>query len=253
MKLYISDVQRFSVGDGDGIRTTVFFKGCSLLCPWCHNPEAMTARAVTLRYESGKTKVSGRIATPEELLPELLEDVPFYCDSGGGVTLSGGEVLLQAEGATELSRLLREQGVSVLVDTAGCVPSSAFDAVDPYVDGYLYDYKTADAEKYRFIGGDIATVEENLARVLRGGRDVHVRIPLIPGFNTDASSVSLICERLKALGVAAVELLPFHRLGSAKYKAMGLDYAYADTEPLTASEKRKIVTAYSECFKVKTE
>ena len=94
--LNISNVQHFSVGDGDGIRTTVFFKGCNLRCPWCHNPENLTKAPVTLRYSNGKTETLGREIRAEALLPELLEDLDFYRDSGGGVTLSGGVVMLQS-------------------------------------------------------------------------------------------------------------------------------------------------------------
>ena len=104
--LYISNVQHFSVGDGAGIRTTVFFKGCNLRCPWCHNPENLTKAPVTLHYTNGKTETFGRAVSAEALLAELLEDKDFYEESGGGVTLSGGEVLLQSESAAELAKLL---------------------------------------------------------------------------------------------------------------------------------------------------
>ncbi len=253
--LFLSDIQHFSVGDGDGIRTTVFFQGCGMRCPWCHNPETLPKHPVTLRFPSnGKTEIKDRAVSAEELLPELMEDLDYYQNSGGGVTFSGGEVLLQADGAAELAALLRENGVSVLIDTAGNVPFSAFEKVDPFVFGYLYDYKSASAEKYRdVIGGDLPLVTENLSRLLAAGKNVRVRIPLIPGFNTDAVSVDELCEKLAALGVGAVDLLPFHRLGSAKYEAMGLVYAYRDTEPLSAGELRAIRERFVKGFTVRVE
>ncbi len=253
--MFISDIQHFSVGDGDGIRTTVFFQGCALRCPWCHNPETLPRTPVTLHFAAtGKTETRGREVEPQNLLQELLEDADFFKQSGGGVTLSGGEVLLQAQGAAELANLLHQNGVHVLIDTAGSLPFSAFEAVDPYVDGYLFDYKSGSAEKYRdVIGGSLTLVTENLSRLLAAGKYVRVRIPQIPGFNTDAASIDEICRNLAAIGVTAVDLLPFHRLGSAKYAAMGLDYAYKDAEPLSKAQIDAITAQYEKHFTVTVE
>lgn len=254
--LFISNIQHFSVGDGDGIRTTVFFQGCPLRCPWCHNPEAIPDHPVTLQYRAtgknaiiGKTETKGKYITAEELLPELMEDFDFYVQSGGGVTFSGGEVLRQPEGAAQLARLLHERGVAVLVDTAGNVPYEAFETVDPFVDGYLYDYKSGSKEKYRdIIGGSLDLVTDNLARLLKAGKNVRIRIPLIPGFNTDEDSVETICRNLKQLSIREVDLLPFHRLATAKYEAMGLTYAYKDVAPMTPEELGAIEKEYGAYF-----
>ena len=252
MNLNISNVQHFSVGDGDGIRTTVFFKGCNLCCPWCHNPENLSFDPVSLCYQStGKTEVLGRQVTIEELLPELLEDKDFYEVGGGGVTLSGGEVMLQSHGATLLSKRLKEEGVSVLIDTAGCVPYENFERLNPFVHGYLFDFKTADEADYSGIGGDLELVTENLKRLMADGMSVTVRIPLIPDFNADEASVEAICRHLQKISVRAVELLPFHRLGSGKYEAMGLKYAYAEREPFSKAEIARIKAQYENYFEVK--
>lgn len=254
MILNISNIQHFSVGDGKGIRTTVFFKGCNLRCPWCHNPENLTADASVMHYkETGKTEILGRRVTVETLIPELLEDKDFFDQSAGGVTLSGGEVMLQADGAAALAKRLNAHGVSVLIDTAGCVPYKAFEKLNPLVEGYLFDYKTADKGKYLEIGGNLDTVTQNLVRLLSDGAKVQVRIPLIPDFNTDADAVLGICKQLKRIGIRAVELLPFHRLGSAKYKALGLDYLYKNREPLSKETLDEIVNRYSEYFQVTVE
>lgn len=249
MNLNISNIQHFSVGDGEGIRTTVFFKGCNLRCPWCHNPENLTASPVELCYKTtGKTEVCGRIVTVDEILPELLEDRDFYETSGGGVTLSGGEVMLQADGAAELAKALAAKGVTTLTDTAGCVPYTEFEKLRGAVAGYLYDYKTADAEKYKSFGGDLALVTDNLRKLLADGEFVQVRVPLIPGFNTNAEDIIDICRNLSALGVTSVEILPFHRLGSSKYEAMGAEYSYGKTEPMSKAEVAETADIFGEYF-----
>ena len=254
MLLNISNIQHFSTGDGEGIRTTVFFKGCNLRCPWCHNPENLSFEPSSMFYESlNKTEVLGRKMTVSEILPELLEDKDFYIQSGGGVTLSGGEVMLQADGATALTRALKNQSVSVIVDTAGCVPYKEFEKLNPLVQGYLFDFKTADAGSYKKIGGNLETVIQNLTRLILDGANVQVRIPLIPDFNIDENSIIKICENLTKIGIEQVELLPFHRLGSAKYEALGLDYQYKNYEPISKDKLDEIKNQYSKYFKVLIE
>ena len=254
MLLNISNIQHFSVGDGDGIRTTVFFKGCNLRCPWCHNPENLTTEPCVMRYKNvQKTEELGKKLAVEDILSELLEDKDFFFQSGGGVTLSGGEVLLQAEAAAKLASKLKEYGVATLIDTAGCVPYKAFEALNPFVQGYLFDFKTADERKYKEIGGDLKIVTQNLERLISDGANVQVRIPLIPDFNTDQESISQICEMLTKLAIAQVELLPFHRLGSAKYEALGLDYPYKSYQPFSKEEIDKIKKQYSQYFCVTIE
>ena len=254
MLLNISNIQHFSTGDGEGIRTTVFFKGCNLRCPWCHNPENLSFEPSSMFYESlNKTEVLGRKMTVSEILPELLEDKDFYIQSGGGVTLSGGEVMLQADGATALTRALKNHSVSVIVDTAGCVPYKEFEKLNPLVQGYLFDFKTADAGSYKKIGGNLETVIKNLTRLILDGANVQVRIPLIPDFNIDENSIIKICENLTKIGIEQVELLPFHRLGSAKYEALGLDYQYKNYEPISKDKLDEIKNQYSKYFKVLIE
>ena len=252
--LNISNIQHFSTGDGDGIRTTVFLKGCNLRCAWCHNPENLTPSPTTLHYKStGKTKAFGRLVSAQDILPELLEDKDFYDVGCGGVTFSGGEAMLQASELAILARMLWEQGVSVLVDTAGCVPYCAFEALNPFVSGYLFDFKTASEDKYKSIGADLSLVTDNVRRLIEDKQNVIIRIPLIPDFNCDDESIYEICHRLADLGIDRVELLPFHRLGSAKYEAMGIKYAYAEQAPLTGERISEIEKIYKKYFTVKIE
>lgn len=251
MLLNISNIQHFSTGDGEGIRTTVFFKGCNLRCPWCHNPENLSAAPSVMRYKAiDKTETLGKKVEIEDILPELLEDKDFFLQSGGGVTLSGGEVMLQADDVAVLVKKLNEYGISVLIDTAGCVPYKEFEKLNPLVQGYLFDFKTANVQNYREIGGDLETVTQNITRLISDGANVQVRIPLIPHFNTDADSILEICKHLKTIGIGEVELLPFHRLGSAKYEALGLDYQYKNYELLSKDKLDEIIKQYSKYFKV---
>ena len=251
--LNIANIQHFSVGDGDGIRTTVFFKGCNLKCPWCHNPEAISAAPTTLQWRD-KTEVCGRQMTAQEVLREILDDRDYYAESGGGATFSGGEVLLQAEGAAELAAMLADAQIPLFIDTAGCVTYSAFERLNPYTDTYLFDFKTADGEKYRrVIGGELALVTENLRRLLAEKKRVRVRIPLIPDFNTADGDVDAICAAMAELSVSAVDLLPFHRMGSGKYTAMGRTYAYADRPPLYGAELEPIVARFRRSLEVRVE
>lgn len=255
MLLNISNIQHFSTGDGEGIRTTVFFKGCPLRCPWCHNPENIPQKSVELCYENGRREIAGRLVEADEVAREVLWDKDYYAESGGGATLSGGEVLLQPKGAAALAGMLRENDVPVFIDTAGAVDPSAFREIAPFASAYLYDVKTADSVKFaKVCGGDLDLVISNLRYLLASGADVRIRIPVIPGFNTADNDIDGIGSLLCTLSVTSVELLPFHRLGMGKYKAMGLNYAYANAEPLGKTEQMKrIASRYAEHFDVRTQ
>lgn len=251
--LNVSDIQRFSVGDGDGIRTTVFLKECNLRCPWCHNPETLSAAPVELAFAgSGERRAFGRKMTAAEVAEIAAEDADFYRASGGGVTASGGEPLLQAEGVAALGAALAEKDVSLAVDTAGCVPFSAFERVLPVVSFFLFDWKAPTAEAYRAIGGDYDRIGSNLTRLLALA-DVRVRVPLIEGFNSGEGREEVMCECLKKAGAKRVDLLPFHRLGSGKYAAMGREYAYRDVPPMTPARAEEIARTYRKYFQVSIE
>ncbi|MBQ3870461.1 MAG: radical SAM protein [Clostridia bacterium] len=253
-ELNVSCIQRFSTGDGPGIRTTVFLKGCNLRCPWCHNPENLSSEPVTLEYKSGIKTTYGKMMSIDLILSDVLEDIDFYKASSGGVTLSGGEPLLQSKQIAELAKALQSKGVSVLIDTAGCVPWSNFADVIEFTDTFYFDYKTSDPEKYeKVIGADKELVLNNLTRLVKTGKNVHARIPLIPGFNTDETDQANIGMDLFRAGVRYVDLLPFHRLGSAKYTAMGKEYAYKNTLPLEKDITEKIKEIHNEYFIVNIE
>ena len=255
MKLNVSNIQHFSTGDGSGIRTTLFLKGCNLRCPWCHNPETVSPHPEELFFRAnGKRITYGREMTVEELLPELLEDAEFYRASGGGVTVSGGEPLLQSHAVAALAKELKARGISVIIDTAGDIPYEAFARVLPYVDEFFLDIKSGSSEVYRdIVGGNLARVYENLTRLLADGAAVRIRIPLIPEINTEPSAVADIIRLLREAGVGAVDLLPFHRMGSAKYEALGREYAYRGTPPLAKQLISSIAQEYGKYFDVTVE
>ncbi len=252
MQLNVSNIQHFSTGDGPGIRTTVFLKGCHLRCPWCHNPETLLAAPQTLTYPS-RTVHYGQMLSVDEITAEIMEDFDFYGDNGGA-TVSGGEPMLQSEGLLPLCKMLKENGVSVIVDTAGDVAWEKFLSLLPYVDCWYFDCKTADIDAYgKVIRADGSRIFDNLSRLQQSGAKVQIRIPLIPGFNTDAASIDAIIGRLKEIGITQVDLLPFHRMADGKYKALGLAYPYAEVKPLEADELKIIEQHYRAAFAVTVE
>lgn len=218
-KIKIFNIQHFSTGDGDGIRTTVFFSGCNLVCPWCHNPEAL--------YGIPDFK------SVDEIIDEVLGDIEFYEYSAGGVTLSGGEPFCDIEGCIELLKALKKENINTLIDTALSVDNIDLDTVCGMTDCFFVDIKTADSEKFRDIcGGDLSVVIENLKKLISHGAKIVLRVPLIPDFNDDDESICNIINLIKPFGLPFT-ILPYHRLGSGKYKNLGVEYKWADAVPPT--------------------
>ena len=154
----------------------------------------------------------------------------------------------------ELAKALQDHGISVLLDTAGCVPWSRFEAVLPYVNTVYFDWKTSDPTimKER-IGGDLSLIKGNLARLLQTAKETHIRIPLIPDINTSEEALTAIATDLRETGAKTMALLPFHRLAVGKYEAMGLQYPYRDTPPLPADTLRRAAEILSKDFTVYVE
>ena len=171
--------------------------------------------------------------TVGQVVSDIMEDIEFYRAGDGGVTISGGEPMLQAEGVKALTAALGAHGVNVIVDTAGNVPWRSFEGLHP--EAFYYDVKTGSRDQYEsVVGADFDLVTGNLARLIAAGERVRVRIPLIPGFNTSPAAYAELRELLLRAGAGEVDLLPFHRLGTAKYEALGREYAYKDVKPLSA-------------------
>ena len=243
MKALISDIKRFAVHDGEGIRTTVFFKGCPLKCVWCHNPESISFKPQVAFYENkcigcGECKkegftvegclgdarvLYGKEMTIEKLLPLLLEDKDFYETSGGGVTLSGGECLCQADFCAELLKALKKEGINTAVDTCGFVSKEAIDKVLPYTDTFLYDIKAIDEDVHiKCTGQSNKIILENLKHIDSLGKKIEIRIPYVPEYNSD--QIGKIAEFLKPLkNIKAVKVLPYHNYAGSKYEALNME------------------------------
>ena len=242
MTANIFEIKRFAVHDGDGIRTTVFFKGCPLRCVWCHNPEGLSCKPQEAFYAHkcigcgeckkegfsvgecpGEARVLyGKKITVEELLPLLLEDKEFYDNSGGGVTLSGGECLMQADFCAELLKKLKENGVQTAVDTCGFVSRDALDKVIPYTDVFLYDLKAIDEQVHvKCTGQSNKIILENLLYLDSLSKNVEIRIPYVPDFNDgEIGKIAHFLSRLRC--VTGIRVLPYHNYARAKYEALSL-------------------------------
>jgi pyruvate formate lyase activating enzyme len=223
---FIFNIQKFSIHDGPGIRTTVFFQGCPLRCGWCSNPESqMTERAAPQEGSAGLLK-EARFYSADEVLAICLEDEVFYAESGGGVTLSGGEALVQAEFAAELLEKLGEKGIHRAIETSGFAPAEVFGRITARTELVLFDLKHHNRERHlEGTGVDNAPILENLRRL--DGKGVLPRIPVIPGYNDSPADADAFAGLLASLGLKTVQLLPFHQFGKKKYDALGATYRYA--------------------------
>lgn len=292
MKGFIFEIKRFAVHDGDGIRTTVFLKGCPLKCVWCHNPEgidfapalayyehkcigcgacASACPAGAHRMEDGKhvfdralctacgkcasvclgsaLTLYGREMTVEELLPLLLEDRDFYESSDGGVTLSGGECLAQADFCVALLKALKTEGIHTAVDTSGLASREALTRVMPYTDIFLYDLKAFDEQTHRACTGvSNRIILDNLRYLDQMGAKTEIRIPFVPALNAD--EMPKIADFLRSMkGVRAVRVLPYHSYAASKYAA--LDMPNTLPECIPTEEELEAARAYFSFLPIK--
>lgn len=228
----IFNIQKFSINDGPGIRTTVFFKGCPLSCRWCSNPESQNRYASIADAMTDET-FCGREVTVEDVMAEVIKDEPFYQQSGGGMTLSGGEVLQQADFAIALMQDAKSRGIHSAVETTGFASPERFDRFLPYPDLFLFDFKHSDPEMHKkYTGVDNAPILRNLRTAVETGKEVVVRIPVIPGFNTGILRAREMAKVLAEIGVKEVNLLPFHQFGEKKYEQLGVEYEYTGVRQL---------------------
>lgn len=274
----VFDIQRFSLHDGPGIRTTVFLKGCPLSCVWCHNPESWDPRPVLAYSDSlcvhcgscaavcpvgahrlgdsagashridweacraysgdtpcgrcvavcptGALSVAGRVYQPDQLWQALAHDIPYFAiGEGGGVTLSGGEPMGEVD---FLDAFLATKGtIHVCVDTSGEAPEESFRRLAPRVDLFLFDIKATDPEEHRRLcGRDNRQILSNLDYLARSGAKVLLRLPLVPGLNDSARHLAGIASLLARYPeITGAQLMPYHRMGTAKAARFGLDDA----------------------------
>ena len=228
----IFNIQRFSIHDGPGIRTIVFFKGCFMRCAWCCNPESQ-AYEIQRMVENGKEKTVGKDVTVEEILPEILADRAFYRRSGGGVTLSGGEILGQPDFARDLLRACKENGLHTAVESTANAPFQDIQKILPYLDLFLMDIKHMDSAKHKeYTGAANELILENAKKIAESGVELIIRTPVVPTFNDTAEEICAISKFAATLpGVKEHHLLPYHRLGSDKYIGLGRNYSLKEILP----------------------
>ena len=271
----ITNIQKFSIHDGDGIRTTVFFKGCPLKCEWCHNRETqkfekemqvdrekctgcgacaavcpngaihmeegrpiLDAEACvfcgkcTRFCPTGAREVIGQEYTVKELVKELMKDQMFYEESGGGVTLSGGEVMsMDMDYLLAVAKELKRQDVTLTIDTCGFVPYEKFQELLPYVNTFLYDVKVMDPELHKkYMGTDNALILENLVRLAKDGARIYIRIPTVKEVNGNEENMKETIAFLQEHDIhpAQINLLPYHDTGSGKYRKLDMEYKGTD-------------------------
>ena len=254
----IFDIQHFSVNDGPGIRTTVFFKGCPLRCLWCHNPESYIADTQVMFHKerciqcgmcktdislcpTGAKKLVGRNVTVDEVLTEVLEDTHFYETSGGGLTLSGGEPMAQPSFALALTKSAKEKGLHVCMETSGFCNAESLKEIQPFIDLFLFDYKaTGDDAHLAFTGVSQERILQNLFMLDELGADIILRCPMIPGYNiTDEHINGIIDAARKLRHLKEIHLEPYHNIGVSKRICLGISEG---TDMIAPPDKDEMVT-----------
>ncbi|MBQ1923496.1 MAG: glycyl-radical enzyme activating protein [Lachnospiraceae bacterium] len=285
----VFNIQKFSIHDGPGIRTTVFLKGCPLRCRWCSNPESQLPGVQILYHsdsclhcgkcvqicpekamtagEGGRIRIDfhkctgclscvkgcpgraltgeGEYLTAEEVTAVCLQDMDFYEESGGGVTVSGGEGMASPDFTEALVLRLRKEGIHTAIETTGCVGEDVFHRLAPLFDLLLFDVKHYDPEKHREgTGVDNVLILKNLRWAKEQGLNILPRIPVIPGFNAKLSDAEGIAALLADMGLFRVQLLPFHQMGERKYEFLNRDYEMKNLKALHPED----LTDYQKVF-----
>ncbi|WP_323089582.1 glycyl-radical enzyme activating protein [Allobaculum sp. JKK-2023] len=288
----VFNIQKFSIHDGPGIRTTVFLKGCPLRCKWCANPEsqrmeteylydvkkcvgcgycvaACPQKALSFDAHAGRIhkdqdrcihcgkctkaclygawKAEGRESAVDEIVNACLEDQPFYEESGGGVTISGGEGMMQPEFLGELLDALKEKGIHTAIETTGVVSPEIFQRLAAKLDLLLFDLKHPDDSMHRKgTGVSNSQILENLRWACQNNHEILCRIPVIPGFNDSREDALGFAKILKENGLDRVQLLCFHQMGERKYEMLERDYAYKDTQALRKEDLSDYIQVFKE-------
>ncbi len=278
----IFNIQRFSIHDGPGIRTVIFFKGCPLRCLWCHNPEGQVQKKELVLWKErcmgcntclkvcpnsavynpsecslcGKCveecpaearEIAGKDMTLEEVIEEILKDRVFYEQSKGGVTLSGGEPLLQQDFIIPLLKKLKKIGIHTAIETCGYAPKEILFKASEYTDLFLFDIKLMDEESHKkYTGVSNKLILQNLRMLSSTQKNIILRIPVIPGVNNNSENFDKTAELVLSLGLKEVHLLPFHQGGSEKYKRLGRAYKFEETNALKKEDLKNFATILKE-------
>ena len=227
----IFDIQRFSVHDGPGIRTIIFFKGCALRCKWCCNPESQAFEIQTMNMDR-KEKVVGRDVTVKEIVETILKDMPYYRRSGGGVTLSGGEATLQPEFAEALLRTCKQYGINTAIESTAIADFSVIQRFLPFIDTYLMDIKHINSKKHEeFTTKPNERILENAKKLDKYANKLIIRVPVVPTFNATKEEIGEIAKFVSELeNTNEIHLLPYHKFGTDKYRWLGREYQMKDIE-----------------------
>lgn len=281
----IFDIKRYAIHDGPGIRTTVFLKGCSLSCPWCHNPESQDGspellfsedrcihcgaclkvcpeqaieesgdRIITDRERctacgqcvtvcpAHAREIVGHTTTVKEVLNQVEKDILFYDESGGGVTLSGGEPLNQPDFCREILHQCKKHDIHTALDTSGYAEEKIFLSVAEHVDLFLYDLKLMDEERHKaYTGVSNELILANLERLDQLEKRIWVRFPLVPGITDDVQNISRLGQFISTLSsVEAVQVLPYHGAGIQKYERLGRKYPLRDLESSSVKDAEEV-------------
>jgi len=287
----VFNIQKYSLHDGPGIRSTVFLKGCPLCCAWCHNPESISPRPEIIVVRSrciacgecrtvcpfaglvpgtgpmparmdectqcgacieacptGARQMVGRAMTVEQVVAEVSKDRIFYEESRGGVTISGGEPLAQADFAAKLISALHQAGLHVALDTTGFGRTEHLLAAAESADLVLYDLKAFNEERHRQLTGvPNQTILDNLRALDQAHRNIWIRLPVVPGFNDDLGELRLIAQFVRELrNVTLVNLLPFHRSGLHKYARLGWTHELDGVETPSAEVMEQAADIFRE-------
>ncbi len=230
----IFNIKRFAVHDGPGIRTTVFLKGCPLRCCWCHNPESWSGSLQSFNrktsldgFEFCETEKIGRHITLEGLMQELEKERIVMEESGGGVTFSGGEPLMQPVFLKESLKACFSAGIHTALDTSGFASREVLEEIIPFTDLFLWDLKLMDDDKHIFYTGvSNRQIISNLKWLSQLGKEISIRIPLITGITTTDENLSQIIRFLDGFrnSISRIDLLPYHRIGKSKYEKLNISF-----------------------------
>ena len=243
----IFKIKKYALHDGPGIRTTVFLTGCPMRCRWCHNPEGMGSLPPEAPAETDERGFSGRRIPVDALMEEIEKDTVFYDESGGGVTFSGGEPLVQTPFLSQMLRRCAEADIHTAVDTCGYADWSVFESIIDVVRLFLFDLKIIDDSRHRrFCGVSNQPVLDNLKRLAGAKVPVRIRFPVVPGMTDDPQNVSQVVAFVRSLPrVEGVDILPFHRIADGKYRRLRIDNPVADVPALSRQDVLPLAEAFS--------
>ncbi len=232
-------IEKSSIHDGEGLRTVVFVKGCPLRCQWCSTPESQLVECM-MDY--------GYDATPESILKEIRKDEIFFFHSGGGVTISGGEVMLQSDFVRDILMGCKDDGLNTAIESSLFGSYEALEKLLPYLDTVFVDFKMADEELHRkYTGVSNVCIKENIRRMNDSFKgNIHVRIPCIPTVNMTSENMERTAAFFKPLkNISDIELLPYHRLGIETYRKLGKEYILSDVETPSDADMKALASKLS--------